>query len=80
VDQDGKPFLYHADRRLPFTHISQLTPVTVDFGYLSDNKFKVRFYDPRFGKYIKETTVENKTVQPVVSPPGEDLVLLIETI
>lgn len=66
------------DRRLLVTYIPQLTSVTVDFGYLAGNKFRVRFFDPRYGKYIKETTVDKRTVQRVVSPPGEDLVLHIE--
>lgn len=66
------------DRKLMVSYIPQLTSVTVDFGYLTGNRFKVRFYDPRFGKYIKETIIDKKSVQRVGSPPGEDLVLLIE--
>ena len=67
-----------ADRRLMVTYIPQLTSVTVDFGFLAGTRFKVRFFDPRVGKYIRETIIENNKVQRVISPPGEDLVLLIQ--
>jgi hypothetical protein len=69
-----------ADRKLLVSYIPQLTSVTVDFGYLTGTRFKIRFYDPRTGKFIKETIIEKKSVQRVVSPPGEDLVLLIESL
>lgn len=69
-----------ADRKLLVSYIPQLTSVTVDFGNLTGTRFKVRFYDPRHGKFIKETIMDKKSVQRVVSPPGEDLVLLIESI
>ena len=68
------------DRKLLVSYIPQLTSVSVDFGYLAGNKFKIRFYDPRFGKFIKETITDKKSVQRVLSPPGEDLVLLIESV
>lgn len=68
------------DKKLMVSYIPQLTSLIVDFGYLEGNNFRVRFFDPRFGKFIKETTVEKKSVQRLESPPGEDLVLLIETI
>lgn len=68
-----------ADRKLLVSYIPQLTSVMVDFGYLEGTRFKVRFYDPRYGKFIRETIIEKKSVQRVISPPGEDLVLLIES-
>jgi len=67
-----------ADLKLLVSYIPQLTSVSVDFGYLSGDRFQVRFFDPRNGKLVKEMTVDKKTVQRIVSPPGEDLVLLIE--
>ncbi len=66
------------DKKLLVSYIPYLTSLTVDFGYLEGNKFSVKFFDPRRGKFIKETTVEKKTVQRLQSPPGEDLVLLIQ--
>lgn len=68
------------DRKLMVSYIPQLTSVTVNFGYLEGNRFRARFFDPRNGKFIKEIMIAQKTVQRVVSPPGEDLVLLIQAL
>ena len=67
-----------ADKKLMVSYIPQLQSVTVDFGYLEGNRFSGRFYDPRSGKIIKEFKVKRKAVQRIASPPGEDLLLVIE--
>jgi Protein of unknown function (DUF4038)/Putative collagen-binding domain of a collagenase len=66
------------NKKLMVSYIPQLQSVTIDFNYLSGKTFKVKFFDPRIGKFIKEQTVNQKTVQRIPSPPGEDLVLLVE--
>ena len=68
-----------SDKKIMVSYIPQLTSVIVDFGYLIGDKFKIRFYDPETGAYIKETTVNDKSVQRIVSPPADDLVLVIES-
>jgi hypothetical protein len=67
-----------ADHKILVSYIPQLTSVTVDFGFLGGDTFKVSFFDPRNGRFIKSTLITEKTVQRVISPPAEDLVLLIE--
>jgi hypothetical protein len=67
-----------SDRKLMVSYIPQLQSVTVDFGYLEGNMFTGRFYDPRTGKIVKEFTIDNKSVKRLSSPPGEDLLLIIE--
>ncbi len=66
------------DKKLLVSYIPQLTSVTVNFGYLKGDRFSVKFFDPSNGKFIKEVMVAEKPVQRVISPPGEDLVLLIQ--
>jgi hypothetical protein len=66
------------DKKLMVSYIPQLTSVTVNFGHLQGDRFKVKFFDPRNGKYIKETMIVEKSVQRIISPPAEDLVFLIE--
>jgi hypothetical protein len=66
------------DKKLLVSYIPQLRSVTVDFGYLEGTNFRVKFYDPRSGKLVKEFTNDKKSVQRVTSPPGEDLLLVIE--
>jgi hypothetical protein len=68
------------DRKLLVSYIPQLTSVTVNFGFLDGDAFNVRFLDPRNGRIVKETVVNERTVSRVVSPPGEDLVLIIKSI
>lgn len=68
-----------SDKKLLVSYIPQLTSVTVDFGYLTGDNFKVRFFDPEKGSFIKETEVTDKSVQRIVSPPAEDLILIIES-
>jgi hypothetical protein len=67
-----------SDKKLMVSYIPQLQSVTVDFGYLEGNRFSVKFHDPRSGKIVKEMEVDTKTVQRIASPPGEDLLLVIE--
>jgi hypothetical protein len=50
----------------------------VDFGYLKGDSFAVSFFDPRMGNTIKTTTIKDRKVQRIPSPPAEDLVLMIE--
>jgi len=71
---------YSGDKRLMVAYIPQLTSVTVDFSFLTGNSFSVRFFDPRNGEFIKVLTVTEKSVRRVFSPPGEDLVLLIQSL
>jgi hypothetical protein len=66
------------DRKLMVSYIPQLQSVTVDFCYLAGNSFTGRFYDPRSGEIVKRFSVDKKQVLRVVSPPGEDLLLIIE--
>jgi hypothetical protein len=66
------------DRKIMISYIPQLQSITIDFGYLEGASFSGRFYDPRSGKVVKEFNVDKKTVQRIASPPGEDLVLIIE--
>jgi hypothetical protein len=66
------------DKKLLVSYIPQLRSVTVDFGYLEGTNFLVKFYDPRNGKLVKEFTNDKKSVQRIASPPGEDLLLVIE--
>ena len=66
------------DKKLMVSYIPQLTSVTVNFGHLQGDRFEVKFFDPRNGKYIKETMIVEKSVQRIISPPAEDLVLLIQ--
>ena len=67
-----------SDRKLMVSYLPQLQSVTVDFGYLEGVSFIGKFYDPRSGKLVKEFTNDKKTVQRIASPPGEDLLLVIE--
>jgi hypothetical protein len=67
-----------SDRKLLVSYIPQLQSVTVDFGYLEGDKFSGKFYDPRTGEIIKEFEVDKKSVERIASPPGEDLLLVIE--
>jgi hypothetical protein len=67
------------DRKLMVSYIPQLRSVTVDFGYLSGTSFSGKFYDPRSGKLVKEFINNNKTVQRIISPPGEDMLLMISS-
>ena len=66
-----------ADKKLLVSYIPQLQSVTVNFGYLEGKMFSGKFFDPRTGEKVKEFTTDNKSVQRIVSPPGEDLLLLI---
>jgi hypothetical protein len=63
-----------------FFFISELSSVIVDFFFLSWNCFNVRFFDPRSGEFSKVLSVTEKSVRRVISPPGEDLVLLIQSL
>jgi hypothetical protein len=67
-----------SDKKFMVSYIPQLQSITVDFGYLEGARFTGKFFDPRSGKKIKEFQVDKKTVQRIASPPGEDLLLLIE--
>jgi hypothetical protein len=67
-----------SDKKFMVSYIPQLQSITVDFGYLEGTRFTGKFFDPRSGKKIKEFQVDKKTVQRIASPPGEDLLLLIE--
>jgi hypothetical protein len=67
-----------SDKKLMVSYLPQLQSVTVDFGYLEGMMFSGRFYDPRSGEIVKEFIVDKKSVQRVVSPPGEDLLLVIK--
>jgi hypothetical protein len=66
------------DKKLLVSYLPELTSLTIDFGYLAGDTFTGKWYDPRTGKILKEFTNNKKTVQRIISPPAEDLVLLIE--
>jgi hypothetical protein len=66
------------DKKLMVSYIPQLQSLMIDFNYLSGNNFKVKFYDPRTGKIIKEMNITKKNAQRIESPPAEDLVLVVE--
>lgn len=67
------------DRRTLVSYIPELISVTVNFGFLEGENFSVRFFDPRTGLFVRDETVTNTGVKRIVSPPGEDLVLIIES-
>jgi len=82
-DWSGPDFVttaFSSDKRLMVSYIPQLTSITVDFSFLTGNSFKVRFFDPRKGEFIKALTVTEKSVRRLISPPGEDLVMLIQSL
>jgi hypothetical protein len=67
------------DRRLLVAYLPELQSVSVDFGFLSGDGFTVTFLDPRTGKTLKTEMQKEKKVRRIPSPPGGDLVLLIQT-
>ncbi len=60
------------------SYLPQIQSVYVDFGFLSGNKFKCAWYNPKNGKKEKEFTINKKTVQRVSPAYGEDWVLMIK--
>jgi hypothetical protein len=52
--------------------------VTVDFSFLRGDSFNVSFVDPRTGQTLKSETQKERKVRRIPSPPGEDLVLIIQ--
>ena len=66
------------DRKLMVAYLPELRSVSVDFGFLNGDSFTVSFSDPRTGKTLKTKTQKEKKVRRIPSPPGEDLVLMIQ--
>ena len=66
------------DRKLLVAYLPELQSVSVDFGWLNGDAFTVSFLDPRTGQTLKTQTQKEKKVRRIPSPPGEDLVLMIQ--
>ena len=66
------------DRKLLVAYLPELQSVSVDFGWLNGDAFTVSFLDPRTGQTLKTETQKEKKVRRIPSPPGEDLVLMIQ--
>jgi hypothetical protein len=66
------------DRKLLVAYLPELQSVSVDFGWLNGDAFTVSFLDPRTGRTLKTETQKEKKVRRIPSPPGEDLVLMIQ--
>lgn len=67
-----------ADKKLLMSYLPQIQPVTVDFGFLSGENFRIRCYNPATGATVKDLTIKGEKVRWLATPPGEDHVLLIE--
>ena len=66
------------DRKLLVAYLPELQSVTVDFSFLRGDSFNVSFVDPRTGQTLKSETQKERKVRRIPSPPGEDLVLIIQ--
>jgi len=66
------------NRKLLVAYLPELQSVSVDFGWLNGDAFTVSFLDPRTGQTLKTETQKEKKVRRIPSPPGEDLVLMIQ--
>ncbi len=66
------------DKKLMVSYIPEIRPVSVDFGFLSGNKFKCTWFNPVTGERGKEFTVNTKTVKKIDPVYGEDWVLMIQ--
>lgn len=68
------------DRKMLVAYLPEIQSITIDFGSLSGEKFRIRWYDPRSGEKIKETEFTERKVKKLFTPTGEDFLLIIETI
>lgn len=68
------------DKKLMVSYIPFTQPVTIDFGYLAGDRFRIKWFDPVTGSVIKELNVDGKSVQRLSTPTGEDMVLVIESL
>jgi hypothetical protein len=59
-------------------YLPELQSVTVDFSFLHGDTFTISFVDPRTGQTLKSETQKEKQVRRIPSPPGEDLLLVIQ--
>ncbi len=64
-------------KTLMVSYLPQLQSPTVDFGHLKGQRFFGQWYDPRTGQLLKEFTTDQRTVQRIVAPKAEDLLLVI---
>jgi hypothetical protein len=62
------------------SYLPQTQAIRVDFGYLSGNKFNVRWYNPTTGEFSATTVITQKTVQRLGPATGEDWLLLVEAV
>jgi hypothetical protein len=69
-----------ADRRLLVSYLPEIQPVTVDFATLAGEKFSIKWYDPKNGSLLKQTTLSERKVKKLNTPTGEDFILVIESI
>jgi len=68
------------DKKLLVAYIPQIQPVTVNFDSLAGEFFRIKWFNPATGLVVKELTITSKKVQRLATPPGEDMVLLIQSI
>ena len=66
------------DRRLLVAYLPELQSVSVDFSFLSGDAFAVAFFDPRTGERSRLKPRGRRRFAACPSPPGEDLVLMIQ--
>lgn len=76
----NKRYFTDADRKLLVSYLPQIQPVVVDFGILSGEAFRIKWFDPASGRSVKEFTIESRKLQKLQTPSGEDFVLVIESL
>jgi hypothetical protein len=69
-----------ADKKLLVSYLPQIQPVVVDFGFLSGEIFRIRWFDPVSGRFVKEFTMESRKLQKLQTPSGDDFILVIESL
>jgi hypothetical protein len=66
------------DKKLMVAYLPQIQPITVDFNYLSGNRFQCYWFNPSTGRKEKEFTVKEKSVKRISPQNGDDWVLVVQ--